>query len=291
MIKQAIINLDGIKDKLKLYEILYEFIENDIYKNLKDSFLLYHDKIRIAFRDEGNYCRVKSNIIISFAQNEEDNGITLLYGKNDTDYIFSKTQYRYDGVPNTINIWPDSKNSYFINATKKLSIFGHIIDFVFEQLLALDYKCTKIAVFLDMCFDEEIKYDDAADGMDISQTVKRNYVLDEIKFKYDRRLPIDYKFSKTIIFNKDDPEYEVKFTMAMYCIGVYDYTGEYTLMIEYLDRTPDNNFNPEFNSTIIGAPNDFRQCLSSYMTMFKKVSKAFKPDTDKYESLILSRIY
>ena len=286
MIKQAIIELDGTMDKRKLYEVLFEFIENNICKKTDNKFRPYHDKIRIAFRDNENHCNTKSNIVISFAMNEENTRLIAIYGRNDKDYIFSKTQYRYDEIPNTIDL-VDSKD----DISHTLAVYGHVIDFTFKELSSLDYKCTKIAVYLDMCFDEMIKYQDVAEGMNITQRVKRNYALDEIRFKFARHIPIDYKFSKTIVFNQGDPEYEATFIMNMYCVGVYDYDGDYVLMIEYLGRDPNNGFNPAYDSTIIGTPDNFTDALTEYMDMFKKAQTAFKSDTDKYESLILSRIY
>lgn len=283
MIKRAIIELeDGLMDRQKLYKVLFEFIENNICNKCRP----YHDKIRIAFRDNENHCNTKSNIVISFAMNNENTELVAIYGRNDKDYIFSKTQYRYDEIPHTINLL-ESKGD--INNT--LSFYGHVIDFVFKEKSLLDYKCTKIAVFLDMCYDEMIKYQDVAEGMNITQRVKRNYALDEIRFKFARHIPIDYKFSRTIIFNQGDPEYEATFTMNMYCFGVYDCDGDYVLMIEYLERDPKNGFNPAYDSTIIGTPDNFAEALTAYMDMFKKAQTAFKSDTDKCESLILSRIY
>lgn len=280
MIKRAIIELDGRMDRRKLYGVLFEFV-NNIYNKCRP----YHDKIRIAFRDNENYCNTKSNIVISFAMNNENTELVAIYGKNDKDYIFSKTQYRYDEIPHTNLL--GSKGD--INNT--LSFYGHVIDFVFKEKSLLDYKCTKIAVFLDMCYDEMIKYQDVAEGMNITQKVKRNYALDGIRFKFTRHIPIDYKFSRTIIFNQGDPEYEATFTMTMYCFGVYDCDGDYVLMIEYLGRDPKDGFNPAYDSTIVGTPDNFVEALTAYMDMFKKAQTAFKPDTDKYESLILSRIY
>lgn len=286
MIKQAIIELDGTRDRRELYVVLFEFIMNNICKKTDNKFRPYHDKIRIAFRDDENHCSTKSNIVISFAMNEENTELIAIYGRNDKEYIFSKTQYRYDEIPHTIDL-VDPKD----DISRTLSVYGHIIDFVFKEKSLLDYKCTKIAVFLDMCYDEMIKYQDVAEGMDVTQRVKRNYALDEIRFKFNRHIPIDYKFSRTIVFNQGDPEYEAIFTMNMYCFGVYDYDGDYVLMIEYLERDPNNGFNPTYDSNIIGTPDNFTECLNSYMDMFKKAQTAFKPDTDKYESLILSRIY
>ena len=283
MIKRAIIELeDGLMDRHKLYKVLFDFIGNNICIKCRP----YHDKIRIAFRGNGNYCNTKSNIVISFAMNKENTELVAIYGRNDKDYIFSKTQYRYDEIPHAINLL-ESKGD--INNT--LSFYGHVIDFVFKEKSLLDYKCTKIAVFLDMCYDEMIKYQDVAEGMNITQRVKRNYTLDEIRFKFIRHIPIDYKFSRTIIFNQGDPEYEATFTMNMYCFGVYDCDGDYVLMIEYLGRDPKDGFNPAYDSTIVGTPDNFVEALTAYMDMFKKAQKAFKSDTDKCESLILSRIY
>lgn len=281
MIKRAIIELDGRMDRHKLYGVLFEFV-NNIYNKCRP----YHDKIRIAFRDNENYCNTKSNIVISFAMNNENTELVAIYGRNDKDYIFSKTQYRYDEIPHTINL---SETKGDINNT--LSFYGHAIDFVFKEKSLLDYKCTKIAVFLDMCYDEMIKYQDVAEGIDITQRVKRNYALDEIRFKFARHIPIDYKFSKTIIFNQGDPEYKATFTMSMYCFGVYDCDGDCVLMIEYLNRDPKSGFNPVYDSTIVGTPDNFIDALTSYMKLFKQAQKAFKSDADKYESLILSRIY
>ncbi len=280
MTKRAIIELDGRMDRRKLYGVLFVFV-NNIYNKCRP----YHDKIRIAFRDNENYCNTESNIVISFAMNNENTELVAIYGRNDKDYIFSKTQYRYDEIPHTNLL--GSKGD--INNT--LSFYGHVIDFVFKEKSLLDYKCTKIAVFLDMCYDEMIKYQDVAEGMNITQKVKRNYALDEIRFKFIRHIPIDYKFSRTIIFNQGDPEYEATFTVNMYCFGVYDCDGDYVLMIEYLGRDPKDGFNPAYYSTIVGTPDNFVEALTVYMDMFKKAQTAFNPDTDKYESLILSRIY
>lgn len=282
MIKKAILELDGLTDRRRLYEVLFEFIGNNICNKCSP----YHDKIRIAFRDNENHCNTKSNIVISFAMNNENTELIAIYGRNDKDYIFSKTQYRYDEIPHTINLL-ESKGD--INNT--LSFYGHAIDFIFKEKSLLDYKCTKIAVFLDMYCDEMIKYQDVAEGINITQRVKRNYALDEIRFKFNRHIPIDYKFSRTIIFNQGDPEYKATFNMSMYCFGVYDYDGDYVLMIEYLERDPKNGCNPVYNSTIVGTPDNFTEALTAYMDMFKRAQTAFKPDTDEYESLILSRIY
>lgn len=288
MIKKAIIELDGTRDRRELYVVLFEFIMNNICKKANNKFRPYHDKIRIAFRDNGNHCNTKSNIVISFAMNNENTELVAIYGRNDKEYIFSKTQYRYDEIPNTEPIViPCAKGD--INNT--LSIYGRIIDFVFKEKSLLDYKCTKIAVFLDMRYDENIKYQDVVEGMNVAQRVKRNYALDEIRFKFNRHIPIDYKFSRTIVFNQGDPEYEATFTMNMYCFGIYDYDGDYLLMIEYLSRDPNNGFNPAYDSDIVGTPDNFVEALTAYMDMFKKAQTAFKSDTDKYESLILSRIY
>ena len=288
MIKKAIIELDGTRDRRELYIVLFEFIMNNICKKTNNKFRPYHDKIRIAFRDNENHCNTKSNIVISFAMNEENTELVAIYGRNDKEYIFSKTQYRYDEIPNTEPIIiPCAKG----DISNTLSIYGHIIDFVFKEKSLLDYKCTKIAVFLDMCYDENIEYQDVVEGMNVAQRVKRNYALDEIRFKFNRHIPIDYKFSRTIVFNQGDPEYEATFTMNMYCFGVYDYDGDYLLMIEYLERDPNNGFNPAYDSNIVGTPDNFTEALTAYMDMFKKAQTAFKPDTDKYESLILSRIY
>lgn len=288
MIKKAIIELDGTRDRRELYEILFEFIENDICAKGNNNFRPYHDKIRIAFRDDENHSNTKSNIVISFAMNEENTELVAIYGRNDKEYIFSKTQYRYDEIPNTEPIIIPYANCDISNT---LSIYGHIINFVFKEKSLLDYKCTKIAVFLDMCYDENIKYQDVTEGMNVAQREKRNYALDEIRFKFDRHIPIDYKFSRTIVFNQGDPEYEATFTVNMYCFGVYDYDGDYVLMIEYLGRDPKDGFNPAYDSTIVGTPYNFVEALTAYMDMFKKAQKAFKSDTDKYESHILSRIY
>lgn len=166
MIKKAIIELDGTRDRRALYGVLFEFVGNNICCKCRP----YHDKIRIAFRDSENYCNTKSNIVISFAMNNENTELIAIYGRNDKDYIFSKTQYRYDEIPHTINLL-ESKGD--INNT--LSFYGHVIDFVFKEKSLLDYKCTKIAVFLDMCYDENIKYQDVAEGMNVAQRVKRKH--------------------------------------------------------------------------------------------------------------------
>lgn len=285
--KYTIEDYDKAVEDHTIAKVLGMMIEKYIHGKYKDLFVPYSDKIRIAF-SRSSTSRSNSDIVISFADFQ---GTTvLLFGQNDPDYKISKTKYKYvDPIVPFALFTHHKENEKYINRS---IVYEHVSTLIEIIINKSGIKPDVINIYLDMYFDEAIKFTDVLEEADYDDYDRiLNYAIDEIEYKFKNRIPIEYKFANQLRINGGDPDYEAIFDMNMYIYGVYNHNGEYSIMIMYTYRDPENNFDPEYDAQLIDI-SDLNDYIRSYIDTFNHaLEKMFIPKSDDFFQNILERVY
>lgn len=286
--KYTIEDYDKAVEDHTIAKVLGMMIEKYIHGKYKDLFTPFSDKIRIAFSGRNDINRSNSDIVISFADFQ---GTTvLLFGQNDPEYRISKTKYRYvDPVVPFVLFTKHKDNEKYVN---RPVVYKHISTLVEAIIDKSGIKPDVINIYLDMYFDEAIKFTDVLEEADYDEYDRiLNYAIDEIEYKFKNRIPIEYKFANQLRINGGDPDYEAIFDMNMYIYGVYNHNGEYSILAMYNQRTSKSDFEPEYVSTAIDI-SDLNDYIRSYIDTFNHaLERMFIPKSDDFFQNVLERVY